>query len=145
MALCLVGVTWWSTDNYWGGATGSNEMCACGVPSSCSNGKKVWLLSSSHTATVWESLRVLPCITSHLDPKQFAISGKSTHHALVYLLHIILEAIDRGDSWFFADFKKGFDLIGHQIMIKRNLLSIYNLAISAGLRHSSKAGHKLSN
>ena len=40
-------------------------------------------------------LRVLPCITSHLDPKQFAISGKSTHHALV---HIILEAIDRGDS-----------------------------------------------
>ena len=90
-------------------------------------------------------LRVLPCITSHLDPKQFAISGKSTHHALVYLLHIILEAIDRGDSWFFTDFKKGFDLTGHQIMIKRNLLSIYTLAISAGLRHSSKAGHKLSN
>ena len=36
--------------NYWGRAKGSNEMCACGVPSSCSNEKKMRLLSSSHTA-----------------------------------------------------------------------------------------------
>ena len=25
--------------NYWGGATGSSDMCACGVTNSCSNGK----------------------------------------------------------------------------------------------------------
>ena len=36
---------WWvSRDgtkvNYWGGASGSNKMCACGVTNSCSNGKK---------------------------------------------------------------------------------------------------------
>ena len=64
-------------------------------------------------------LRVLPGITSHLDPKQFAVSGKSTQHALVYLLHIVLEALDRGNPWFFADFKKGFDLTDHQVMIKK--------------------------
>ena len=52
-------------------------------------------------------LRVLPGFTSRLDPKQIAVSGKSTQHALVYLLHIVLEALDRGNSWFFADFKKG--------------------------------------
>ena len=69
-------------------------------------------------------LRVLPGITSHLDSEQFALSGKSTQHALVYLLHIVSEAIDRGNSWFFADFKKGFDLIDHQIMMKRYLLSM---------------------
>ena len=36
---------WWvSRDgtrmNYWGGATGHNKMCACGVTNSCSNGRK---------------------------------------------------------------------------------------------------------
>ena len=36
---------WWvSRDgkrmNYWGGATGFDKMCACGVTNSCSNGKK---------------------------------------------------------------------------------------------------------
>ena len=39
------GSAWWvSRDgtrmNYWGGATGYNKMCACGVTNSCSNGKK---------------------------------------------------------------------------------------------------------
>ena len=38
-------VAWWvSRDgrkmNYWGGADGSSNMCACGVTNSCSNGKK---------------------------------------------------------------------------------------------------------
>jgi len=38
-------VAWWvSRDgrkmNYWGGATGFNRMCACGVTNSCSRGKK---------------------------------------------------------------------------------------------------------
>ena len=39
------GYAWWvSRDgrkmNYWGGATGHSNMCACGVTNSCSNGKK---------------------------------------------------------------------------------------------------------
>ena len=39
------GRAWWvSRDgrrmNYWGGATGYNEMCACGVTNSCSGGQK---------------------------------------------------------------------------------------------------------
>ena len=39
------GSAWWvSRDgtrmNYWGGATGHNKMCACGVTNSCSNGHK---------------------------------------------------------------------------------------------------------
>ncbi|XP_078350138.1 uncharacterized protein LOC144634965 [Oculina patagonica] len=39
------GRAWWvSRDgtrmNYWGGATGHDNMCACGVTNSCSNGKK---------------------------------------------------------------------------------------------------------
>jgi len=39
------GLAWWvSRDgtqmNYWGGATGHNKMCACGVTNSCSNGHK---------------------------------------------------------------------------------------------------------
>ena len=36
---------WWVSRggtrmNYWGGATGHNKMCACGVTNSCSNGQK---------------------------------------------------------------------------------------------------------
>ena len=39
------GYAWWvsrdgSRMNYWGGATGYNNMCACGVTNSCYNGKK---------------------------------------------------------------------------------------------------------
>lgn len=58
--------------------------------------------------------RILPIIIPSLDPKQFAVAGKSTDHAIVYLLHLALEALDRGNCWirfFFADFKKAFDMI----------------------------------
>lgn len=39
------GYAWWVSRNgtpmdYWGGATGYNKMCACGVTNSCSNGRK---------------------------------------------------------------------------------------------------------
>ena len=39
------GYAWWESRdgtrmNYWGGATGHNKMCACGVTNSCSNGRK---------------------------------------------------------------------------------------------------------
>ena len=45
IAFILENHAWWvSRDgkrmNYWGGATGSDKMCACGVTNSCSNGKK---------------------------------------------------------------------------------------------------------
>ena len=45
IAFILEGYAWWvSRDgrriNYWGGATGYDKMCACGVTNSCSNGKK---------------------------------------------------------------------------------------------------------
>ena len=45
MAFVANSVAWWvSLDgrkmNYWGGAGGSANMCACGVTNSCSNGRK---------------------------------------------------------------------------------------------------------
>jgi hypothetical protein len=55
-------------------------------------------------------------IESKLDMKQFALPGKSTTHALTYLLHTILSALENGSCsarLFFADFKKGFDLVDH--------------------------------
>lgn len=66
--------------------------------------------------------RILPTVLPALDPKQFASVGSSTVHALVYLLHIALEALDSGNcalNFFFADFKKGFDLIDHRILLAK--------------------------
>ena len=66
--------------------------------------------------------RILPNIIPFLDPKQFAVAGKSTDHAIVYLLHLALEALDRGNCWirfFFADFKKAFDMIDHKILMSK--------------------------
>jgi hypothetical protein len=55
-----------------------------------------------------------------LDPKQFALPGKSTTQALVYLLHVIHAALDQGHCSvriFFVDFKKGFDLVDHNVIV----------------------------
>ena len=41
---------------------------------------------------------LLTCVWSKLDSKQFALPGRSTTQALVYLLHTILETIDRFES-----------------------------------------------
>ena len=72
---------------------------------------------TSHLAKVMKGF-TLNCLSKQvmdkLDPKQFSINGKSTVQALVYLLHIILASLDRGDNYariFFADFSKGFDLV----------------------------------
>ena len=59
-------------------------------------------------------------IQDKIDVKQFAVPGKSTTQALVYLLHIMLAALDVGHCFvrlFFADFRKGFDLVDHNILI----------------------------
>ena len=71
--------------------------------------------------------RILPSILDKLDNNQFAVQGKSTDQALVYLLHLALEALDRGNCsirLFFADFRKGFDLIDHVILLDK--LTKYN-------------------
>ncbi|CAB4013642.1 Hypothetical predicted protein [Paramuricea clavata] len=62
-----------------------------------------------------------PEVVNKLDTKQFALPKKSTTHALVYLLHSILVALEKGSCTarlFFADFKKGFDLVDHNVIIK---------------------------
>ena len=62
--------------------------------------------------------RILPTILPQLDNKQFVVAGKSTEQAIVYILHLALEALDKGNCslrLFFADFSKGFDLIDHRI------------------------------
>ena len=43
-------------------------------------------------------------------------------HAIVYLLHLALEALDQDNCWirfFFADFKKAFDMIDHKILMSK--------------------------
>ena len=55
-----------------------------------------------------------------LDTNQFAVPVKSMTQALVYLLHLIHSSVDKGHCavrLFFADFKKGFDLVDHNIII----------------------------
>jgi len=55
-----------------------------------------------------------------IDPKQFSAQGKSTTHALVYLLHKIFPALDIGEIYaraFFADFSKGFDLVDQKVIL----------------------------
>ena len=64
---------------------------------------------------------LFPQVVNKLDTKQFALPKKSTTHALVYILHSILNALERGSCsarLFFADFKKGFDLVDHNVIVK---------------------------
>ena len=65
--------------------------------------------------------KLFPQIVDKLDSKQFALPKKSTTHALVYLIHSILNALEKGSCTarlFFADFKKGFDLVDHNVIVK---------------------------
>ena len=73
--------------------------------------------------------RVYPSIVGNLGRNQFAVAGKSTEQALVYLLHLALEALDRGGCYLrllFVDFKKGFDLVDPLILMEK-LSTKYNL------------------
>jgi hypothetical protein len=74
--------------------------------------------------------RILPTVLPQLDNKQFAVAGKSTEQAILYILHLALEALDKGNCSlrvFFADFCKGFDLIDHKILLaKLSKLDIHN-------------------
>ena len=59
-------------------------------------------------------------VSVKLDTKQFAMPRKSTTQALVYILHLIYAGSDIGHCYarlFFADFRKGFDLVDHNDII----------------------------
>ena len=59
-------------------------------------------------------------VIDKIDLKQFALPGRSTTHALVYLLHCILEALDNSHCYariLFTDFSKGFDLVDHSVLV----------------------------
>ena len=63
---------------------------------------------------------LMPQVIDQLDPKQFALPNKSTTHTLVDLLHQIVTALDSGYNstrLFFADFRKDFDLVEHNVII----------------------------
>ena len=68
--------------------------------------------------------RLAPSVLADLDAKQFATPGKSTEQAIAYILHLVLENLDRGNCsarLFFADFRKAFDLIDHNILLHKLL------------------------
>ena len=72
--------------------------------------------------------RSLPGIYEGLDCKQFAAAGMSTQHAVAYVMHLVLEALDNSSCsarLFFADFRKGFHLIDHTILLSK--LHSFNL------------------
>ena len=61
------------------------------------------------------------CVWDKLDNRQFALPGKSSTQALVYLLHTILESVDGGEMYvtmFFSDFSKEFDLVDHNVLLR---------------------------
>lgn len=60
------------------------------------------------------------CVWHKLDSNQFALPGRPTTQAWVYLLHIILEWVDGGKMnvrMFLSDFSKGFDLVDHNVLL----------------------------
>ena len=64
--------------------------------------------------------RLLPSLIGKLDPRQYVHKEHSTTDAILYMLQAIYEGVDSGYSGvriFFADFSKGFDLNGHNILI----------------------------
>ena len=63
---------------------------------------------------------LLADIGDQIDPYQFVMKGRSTTQTLVFLLHNVLETLDRGGSSvraFFAYFSKGFDLVDHGVLL----------------------------
>ena len=83
---------------------------------------------------------LMPQVIDQLDPKQYALPNKSTTHALVYLLHHIFAALYSGHNSirsFFADFRKGFDLVDHNVILNElanlNVLPVLTRWIKAFL------------
>ena len=104
---------------------------------------------TSQVSKVMEGF-VLKSLTSEvahkLDPKQFALPTKSTTHALVYFLHLVLSALDRGQCSiriFFADFRKGIDLVDHNVVVDELQKLQVNLAITNPFFHAANSLLKL--
>ncbi len=72
-------------------------------------------------------------VADKLNKKQFALPRKSITQALVYLLHQIHAALDRDHfavGLFSADFKKGFDLVDHNVVIAElQNLDVYSVLV----------------
>ena len=95
---------WWKDVKYLAGSSGSNRS---------------WfyqLLDCSTTESLCGKInKFFAELTSGFVPL-------TTSHALAYILHTILESLDKGGCLarlFFADFRKGFDLIDHQILLRK--------------------------
>ena len=61
-------------------------------------------------------------ILDDLDKNQFAVTGNSTEQALVYMLHLALEALDQGYCsirFFFPTFVKGSISSDHRILMRK--------------------------
>ena len=59
-------------------------------------------------------------VIDKIDLKQFALPGRSTTHALIYLFHCILEALDNSHCYariLFTDLSKGFDQVYHSVLV----------------------------
>jgi retron-type reverse transcriptase len=82
------------------------------------------LLSKMYESFVanWLKAEVEPL----LDPHQYGNrKNTSNSHYLVSLLHFIFKHVDEPGKWLnliIIDFKKGFDLIGHNILISKLLI-----------------------
>ena len=78
---------------------------------------------TSQIAKIFEGFMLAPLfnqVIDRIDLKQFALPGRSTTHALVYLLHCILEALDNSHCYariLFTDFSKAFDLVDHSVLV----------------------------
>ena len=73
---------WWVSRNgtrmnYWGGATGYNNMCACGVTNSCSNGRKC---NCNNYANGWRADSGLPTDKSALPVSQIRLGDLDQSH-----------------------------------------------------------------
>ena len=80
---------------------------------------------TSPIAKVLEGFSAESLITgvfNKLDNKQFALPGRSTTQALIFLMHTILEALDTCGRYiriFFSDVNKGFDLVDHNALLSK--------------------------
>ena len=91
-------------------------------PPKCINDLRPVTLTSQ-IAKIFEGFTLAPLfnqVIDKIDRKQFALLGRSTTHALVYLLLCILEALDNGHCYariLFTDFSKRFDLADHSVLV----------------------------
>ena len=82
-------------------------------------------------------------IRSQIDKRQYGnVKGASTSHYLIRLLHSLLTELNKPDKLFSTvmyDFKKGFDLIDHTILMKKiiamGLRSSYAIWLAAFLQN----------